>query len=251
MAWRLYVIVRSAACWFALGLETVLLVTPYILTVAVSPEGRVALAIERLWIWIILKASRVELTAEGLENVQPGESYVVMANHRSLYDTPALHYFLARDRDLRFIGKKELVRIPIFGWGFALSRHVVIDRQNRARAIAALRKAAATGAGVSFMIMPEGTRNSGEELLPFKKGGFHLAIDTGLPILPVVIVGSDDLMRKGSWYILPGAIHVVVLPPIPTAGLGKDDVEPLLERTRSVIAEAYRRETADLAESRR
>ena len=245
MAWRLNAIVRSAWLWFLLGLETVVLVLPYLVIVAVAPNSRVALGIERLWAWIIIRGSNIRLTASGLEHFERGRSYVVMANHRSLYDPPVLHYLLARDHDVRFIGKKELVKIPIFGWAFALSRHVVIDRQNRHRAIAALREAAAkSGEGVSFMIMPEGTRNSGKELLPFKKGGFHLAIDTGLPILPVAMVGSDELMRKGSWYILPGSIHVTVLPPIPVDGLDKSHVEILLERTRSAIDEAYKRETA-------
>jgi 1-acyl-sn-glycerol-3-phosphate acyltransferase len=118
-----------------------------------------------------------------------------------------------------------------------MSRHVAIDRRNRRAAIDTLRRAAEESrAGVSFVIMPEGTRSTTGELLPFKKGGFHLALDTGLPILPVSIVGSDKLMRKGSWYILPGAIHVSVRPVIETRDLEREDIEGLLNRVRSEIS---------------
>jgi 1-acyl-sn-glycerol-3-phosphate acyltransferase len=118
-----------------------------------------------------------------------------------------------------------------------VSRHVAIDRENRWAAIETLRRAAEESrAGVSFVIMPEGTRGTGKELLPFKKGGFHLALDTGLPILPVAIAGSEKLMRKGSWYILPGSIHVSVRPVVETRDFEREDIEGLLERVRSAIS---------------
>ena len=242
MAWRLYAVARSAGCWLLLAILTMLVAGPYFIAALINPDGRAARAIERFWVWFVLWGSRVRLTARGLDRARPGESYVVMANHRSLYDIPVLHYLLDSDHDLRFIGKKELVRIPFFGWIFLLSRHIVIDRQNRARAIAALRKAVAESEdGASFMIMPEGTRNTGKGLLPFKKGGFHLAIDASLPILPVAIRGSDELMRKGSWYILPGTIDVEVLDPIPVAGIDKSGLETLMGRTRAALEDALSR----------
>jgi 1-acyl-sn-glycerol-3-phosphate acyltransferase len=242
MTARLYAILRSAGCWFLLGILTVVCAIPYLVVAVFAPNGRIVHGIERFWVWFVLWGSRVRLTASGLEHIEPGQSYVVMANHRSLYDIPVLHYLLARNRDLRFIGKKELVKVPFFGWIFVVSRHIVIDRRNRERAIEALRKAVAESEeGTSFMIMPEGTRNSKPGLLPFKKGGFHLAIDTGLPILPVVIRGSDALMRKESWLILPGTIDAEVLPAIPVAEVGKDDLEALMSRTRAALEDALSR----------
>lgn len=236
MAWRIYAVLRSAWCWWLLALLNCAAVPLYLVVTAFEPEGRAARALERFWAWFILWGSRVRLSARGFDHVVPGQSYVVMANHLSLYDIPVLHYLLGRRRDLRWIGKRELVEVPVFGWAFGQSRHIAIDRQHRERGIAALRRAAAASAeGVSFAIMPEGTRSTGGRLLPFKKGGFHLAIDTGLPILPVAIRGSDRLMRKGSWLILPGGIEVVVMPPIAVEGLDKDDVDDLLDRTRAAI----------------
>lgn len=237
--WWAYATLRTLYCWITLALLCVVACSVYIAVVLVRPESRLAQRIERFWAWFILRGSFVDLRVAGLERVEPGRSAIVMANHRSMYDIPALHYLLGRDRDLRWIGKKELVKAPFLGWAFGLSRHVAIDRSHRERGIAALeRAAAASREGVSFVVMPEGTRSVDGRLLPFKKGGFHLAIDTGLPILPVAIRGSEKLMRKGAWWILPGTIEVIVRPPVPVDGLGKDDLGALIERVRAEIAAA-------------
>jgi 1-acyl-sn-glycerol-3-phosphate acyltransferase len=237
VGWKAYAVLRSAGCWVLLTLFTLVVGFLHIPGSLVAPEGRFPRWLEMAYMWAILTASNVKLTCEGLENVKAGRSYIVMANHRSMYDIPVLHYLLGRGRDLRWIGKQEVQQVPVFGWAYKVSRHVAIDRKNRKAAIEALRRAAEESrAGVSFVIMPEGTRSTTGELLPFKKGGFHLALDTGLPILPVAIVGSDKLMRKGSWYILPGAIHVRVRPVIETRDLAREDIEGLSNRVRSEIS---------------
>jgi 1-acyl-sn-glycerol-3-phosphate acyltransferase len=234
---RPYAVVRSAGCWVLLTLFTLVVGLTHIPSSLVAPEGRVPRWLEMAYMWAILRASNVKLTADGLEHVEPGRSYIVMANHRSMYDIPVLHYLLGRGRDLRWIGKQEVQKVPVFGWAYRVSRHVAIDRENRWAAIETLRRAAEESrAGVSFVIMPEGTRGTGKELLPFKKGGFHLALDTGLPILPVAIAGSEKLMRKGSWYILRGSIHVSVRPVVETRDFEREDIEGLLERVRSAIS---------------
>ena len=245
LAWRVYAVARSAGCWVLLTVFTLIIGFLHIPSSLVAPEGRVPRWLEMAYMWAILRASNVKLTADGLKHVEPGKSYIVMANHRSMYDIPVLHYLLGRGRDLRWIGKQEVQNVPVFGWAYRVSRHVAIDRQNRRAAIDALRGAARESrVGVTFVIMPEGTRGTGmaHELLPFKKGGFHLALDTGLPILPVAILGSDALMRKGSWHILPGAIHVSVRPVVETGSLEREHIAELLEGVRSAIS-------AGLAES--
>lgn len=237
--WWAWATVRTAGCWALLSLLTVVCAVLYLPAAPISPEGRFVRGIERFWAWFILRGSNVKLSVDGLEQVRKGSSYIVMANHRSMYDIPALHYLLGRDRDLRWVGKHELTSVPVFGWVFGASRHIAIDRQNRPRAVEALRRAAAeSAAGVTFVIMPEGTRSRDRRLLPFKKGGFHLAIDTGLPILPVGIAGSERLMPKGTWWILPGAIHVGVRPPVSVAGCSKDRLEELVERVRAEVRSA-------------
>jgi 1-acyl-sn-glycerol-3-phosphate acyltransferase len=236
---KAYAVLRSAGCWILLTLLTLMVGTAHIASSLIAPEGRFPRWLEMAYMWAILKASNVKLTVEGLEHVEPGKSYLVMANHRSMFDIPVLHYLLGHGRDLRWIGKREVQRVPVFGWAYQMSRHIAIDRQNRSAAIETLRRAALESReGISFVIMPEGTRSTSEELLPFKKGGFHLALDTGLPILPVAIVGSEKLMRKGSWYILPGSIHVRVRPVIETHDLDRHDIDGLSERVRSAIATA-------------
>lgn len=236
LVWK---ILRSAGCWVILTAITIVVGSLYVPLAFVSPEGRLVRGLERAWIWVILRGSNVHLDVEGLEHVEPGRSYIVMANHRSMYDIPALHGLLGRSRDLRWVGKKELVRVPFFGWALRVSRHVVIDRQDRSAAIAALERAAAESReGVGFVIMPEGTRSFDRTLLPFKKGGFHLAIDTGLPILPIGISGSEAMMPKGTAWILHGTIRVEVRPPIAIEDLDKGDLDSLIERTRNEIAAA-------------
>lgn len=237
--WWAYITARTIYCWVALALLTLVIGGLYLaLGWWLTTTGRFFQLLDRAWVATILKASFVDLSVRGIEHARAGKSYIVMANHRSMYDIPAIHYLLGADRDLRWIGKKELVRVPVFGWAFALSRHIPIDRHHRERGIAAMRKAAAESEeGCSFVVMPEGTRSRDGRLLPFKKGGFHLAIDTGLPILPTAILGSETLMRKGEWWILPGAIEVVVGAPIPVEGLDKSDVEALRDRVRGRIAE--------------
>ncbi len=234
--WWAWATLRTAGCWALLALLTLVCAALYVPTALVAPDGRMIRGIERFWVWFILRGSNVKLSVDGLENVQTGKSYIVMANHRSMYDIPALHYLLGRGRDLRWVGKRELIHVPVFGWAYGTSRHVAIDRQNREQSVRSLMRAAAeSSGGVSFVIMPEGTRSRDRTLLPFKKGGFHLAIDTGLPILPVGIVGSERLMPKGKWWILPGAIHVGVRPPIEVAGQSKKRLEELVERVRAEI----------------
>ncbi|HET6341773.1 MAG TPA: lysophospholipid acyltransferase family protein [Gemmatimonadota bacterium] len=237
--WWVWATIRTAGCWALLALLTLVVAALYVPSALVSPDGRFVRGLERFWVWFILRGSNVKLSVDGLEHVRAGSSYIVMANHRSMYDIPALHYLLGRGRDLRWIGKQELTRVPVFGWAFGTSRHIAIDRQNRPQAVEALKRAAAEStAGVTFVIMPEGTRSRDRRLQPFKKGGFHLSIDTGLPILPVGISGSERLMPKGTWWILPGAIHVSVRPPVDVAGWSKGRLNELVERVRSEVRSA-------------
>jgi 1-acyl-sn-glycerol-3-phosphate acyltransferase len=194
--------------------------------------------LERVYFGTVLKLAGTRVVVDGWEHVRPDRSYVIMPNHRSWMDVPVLHWALA-GRDIRWVGKKEIVPVPLFGWAFGLSRHIKIDRQNRERGIRAIRRAArVSGGGVSIVIFPEGTRSETDRLLPFKKGGFHLAIDTGLEILPVAVGGTERIMRKREWTLRPGAARVTFRPPVSPPPQGKAGLPELMRAVRERIENA-------------
>ena len=144
--------------------------------------------------------------------------------------------FLVLPRRIRMLAIKQLARIPLFGWGMWAGRFIFIDRQN---AVAARRSIGAAGRrihdGESVLIFPEGTRTRDGTLGPFKKGSFHLAVKAGVPIVPVALRGTRELMPRGSFLLRSGTITAVVGEPIPTQGLGEEERANLNERVRSVV----------------
>jgi 1-acyl-sn-glycerol-3-phosphate acyltransferase len=146
--------------------------------------------------------------------------------------------FVAIPASFRFIAKKQLARIPLFGWAMAAGRFIFIDRQNALAARRSMEEAARRiRAGQSVIIYPEGTRTRDGRLLPFKKGGFHLAIDSGADIVPVAIRGSRAVMPRGAALIRAGRVSVEIGAPIPTAGLTSADREALIAEVRGRVAE--------------
>jgi 1-acyl-sn-glycerol-3-phosphate acyltransferase len=156
-----------------------------------------------------------------MDHIDPGAAYVYMANHQSMFDILALLGHLPVQ--FRWVAKKELFRIPIFGYSMARVGYISIDRSNRQSAIQSLRAAAQRIAqGVSVVVFPEGTRSSDGEIKPFKKGGFYLATDSGRPIVPVVIWGTRQVMPKGKLSIRPGPIVLSINKPIETVPYKKN-----------------------------
>ena len=184
-----------------------------------------------------LRLSGVRVRVRGLENLDPQQPYVFIANHRSFLDTAALFYHLKRR--IGILAKKELLKVPILGYGMGFVNILAIDRTNRESALRTTKAATdRLRAGVSFGVFAEGTRARPGQLLPFKKGGFYMAVQAGVPVVPVAIKHTDELMGKGTGVARPGTFEMVVLPPIETKGLGDADVKRLTERTRAAIAEA-------------
>lgn len=191
-----------------------------------------------LWggrMWLRLSGARVSVS--GLEHLDPRQSYVFIANHRSFLDTATLFCYVGRRVGL--IAKKELLKVPILGYGMGFVNVLAIDRSNRERALRTMKTATdRLRAGVSFGVFAEGTRARPGQLLPFKKGGFYMAVEAQVAVVPVAIRNTDKLMGKGTGVARPGAIEMVVLPPIETKGLRTDeDVKGLTERTRALVAE--------------
>ena len=191
----------------------------------------------RGWSGVILRAAGVTVTSTGLERVDPRRSQIVVCNHQSWFDVPAL--FATFPTSLRFVAKEELGSVPVFGKTFQRCGHITIDRRNRGRAIESLRRTARRlrERTVHVVMFAEGTRSPTGELQPFKKGAFVLALQTRTPVLPVAVVGSRAVMAKHSYSIRPGSIEVRVGEPIPVDGLAGTDRNELRDRAHRAVAE--------------
>lgn len=205
----------------------------------VDPTQRAPLAVTRVWSRGVLAVYGVRICVEGLERVPRDRPMVVMSNHQSVFDILALLETLPIP--FRFVAKKELLRVPFFGWALWASGQIIIDRQNRSRAVASLRRAATrVREGASVIIFPEGTRSEDGSLQGFKSGGFHLAIQAQVPVLPVTVSGSQFISEKGTIRVHRGrTMKVTYSAPIPTEGLRPGDREELKDRVRAAIEAGY------------
>jgi 1-acyl-sn-glycerol-3-phosphate acyltransferase len=187
----------------------------------------------------IVEHTELELEVRGREHMAPGKTYLVMSNHQSLYDVPVLFHVIGKN--IRMVTKKELFRVPIFGPAMREAGFISIDRENRQSAMKSLAEAKRKMAsGTHVWIAPEGTRSRTGELSPFKKGGFALAMDAGLTILPVTVNGTRDILVAKGIRSIPGA-HVTITFHAPidaTQFKGKGGREKLMAEVRAAIESA-------------
>jgi 1-acyl-sn-glycerol-3-phosphate acyltransferase len=186
----------------------------------------------------------IRVSVEGADNLVPGRSYVVVANHQSQIDILALYGYL--DLDLKWVIKQELRKLPGIGIGCEKAGHIFIDRQDpdsaKRSVNAALDK---LGDGIGILFFPEGTRSLDGRLLPFKKGAFRIAIDADLPVLPVTLVGTRDVMPAKTLHLFPGKVRMVVHPPIEHREIDLEHLRDLMVMTRDAIASALPGEVRD------
>jgi 1-acyl-sn-glycerol-3-phosphate acyltransferase len=182
-----------------------------------------------------LRLSGTKVLVKGRELLDPKQTYVFISNHRSYLDTATL--FLHTGRRIGLLAKKELLKVPILGYGMGFVNVMAIDRSNRERALETTEAATARiRSGISFGIFAEGTRAKPGELLPFKKGAFYTAVQAGVPIVPVAMKNTDLLMGKGTGVARPGVIEMVVLPPVSTSDPEyREDVSELVEKVHEAI----------------
>lgn len=223
-------------CWFAAAILLLVVGTPSIALMWLI-NRRVWLYPFALWgarTWLKLCGAKVEV--RGKENLKTGENYVFISNHRSYLDTATL--FAHTSRRIGLVAKKELLKVPILGVGMGFVNIIAIDRTNAEKALQSMKKAREVmDEGYSFGVFTEGTRALPGELLPFKKGAFHLALQTDAPIIPVAIKNTDWMMGKKTGIAYGGTIEMVLLPPIETKGAEAEDLMELLRKTREAIAE--------------
>lgn len=232
-------------CWFVAGALLLILGTPSLTFLWLINRKTWLYPIADFGAKMWLKACGARIRVIGAENLDSEENYVFISNHRSYLDTATLFAFTGRRVGL--VAKKELLKVPIMGVGMGFVNVIAIDRSNPEKARQSMKKAKEVlEGGYSFGVFAEGTRAMPGELLPFKKGAFHLAIQTEAPVVPVAIRNTDWMMGKKRGVAYPGTIEVVLLPPVETKGLKADtDLMPLLKEVRRRITEELVKEQID------
>jgi 1-acyl-sn-glycerol-3-phosphate acyltransferase len=201
-----------------------------------SGEGVIWVA--RRWVGWILATCRIRVECEGLDRIDLARPCVFMSNHQSVFDTAVIVHTLPVS--WRFVAKRELLFVPFFGWVLGLGGHVIVDRGNHERAMRSLVRAAERiRNGTPVVIFPEGTRSASGTLGSFKSGGFHLAMQAGVPIVPISVSGSQRITPKRSLRIESGHILIRYGAPIPTAGLDLEQRNALKEQVRHAICAGF------------
>ncbi len=229
---------RFIAGIIAAVIMTILFALLYLLTFAFDTKNRIFSFIAYYWSRTVFSATGIGVRTVGLDKIDPSRAYVYVSNHASVFDIIAV--VVGISRHIRFIAKKEVRRIPIFG--IAVSRaNIMVDRKSGPDGMRSIEKAARRiSEGESFILFAEGTRTRDGNLLPFKRGAFSLAIESGVPVVPLTILGSYDIMRKGSLNIRGGNITIVVDSAIDVSEYhGRQGAFALMKRVHDIIERNY------------
>jgi 1-acyl-sn-glycerol-3-phosphate acyltransferase len=220
-------------------LWTALISVVGILVAALDRSGRWYHRAARVWSKFTLWLFGVKVSTVGLEHLDLTRRYVYVSNHASMFDIPAI--FVVIPDDIRIVLKKELTRVPLWGWALKVGPYITIDRFNAKDAMGSLDRALETiRQGASVLVFAEGTRSRDGRLQPFKRGAFALAARSGVPIVPVTINNSFQILPKGSLKIQPADISIVVDKPIESAGvMGKEYELRLMEQVHAVLEKNF------------
>ena len=227
--------------WALIASTVIVFGLTLLLTLPLARKGPLYKLIVHGWGKTIVAGSGVKVTIVGRDKLDPAVPYVFMSNHQSYFDVICLVARLTHP--VRFVAKKELLYVPVFGLCMWASGHIIINRAQHAAAVGELKKAAAKiRAGTPVLVFPEGTRSPDHKLGPFKKGGFMLALEAQVPVVPLSIVGSHPMMPKDRYTFARSDVTIVVGDPIPTAGLNSSsegDKEQLMALTRKAMVRNF------------
>jgi 1-acyl-sn-glycerol-3-phosphate acyltransferase len=226
----------------AISLYTLVLGTASIISSLFDRRGHFAHHCARAWSWLILKTTGVRVRVEGLDRLTPGTTYVFVSNHQSIYDTPVV--FASLPFQLRIIAKESLARFPVLGWHLKRGRHLFVDRTHPDRGGILSRWRTLVDEGLSLIIYAEGTRSADGRVARFKAGSFLLAMQAGLPIVPLAIEGTRHVMKKGRLRTEPGRVTLVVHDPIQATVPGEPnvrDAKALAARVHDIVAASVER----------
>jgi 1-acyl-sn-glycerol-3-phosphate acyltransferase len=229
----------GALRFFGLFVNSMVYATLVLVTLIFTRSSRVFHALCRSWAKVSLALCGVTTSVRGTEHLQPGQGYVYVSNHASLFDIPAV--IAAIPDQIRIVYKKELHWIPLFGWGLKFGSYIAIDRGRSVKAQKSLEKAIRKiRNGESVLLYAEGTRTLDGRLQPFKRGAFHIAVQAGVPVVPLTINGSFKILPKHSISINPGHVELILEKPIHLSGMqGKESELKLMEEVHAAIARHY------------
>jgi 1-acyl-sn-glycerol-3-phosphate acyltransferase len=201
-------------------------------------RGRWQHAFARLWSRLILATSGIQTRVEGIENVTPQATAIYCVNHQSAMDIPIL--FVSLPVQIRFVAKQSLFRIPFMGWHLTRSGHIPVERGRPKQARKSMDLAAERiRTGSSVVLFPEGHRSRDGRIGPFKSGSFYLAIQAGVPVVPVTLNGTRGVLKPDTYHVRAGQTEIIIHPPIPTAGLTPQDIDALAGKVRAQIVSRF------------
>lgn len=226
-------ILRTLIVW-GIGLPiTLVLFFVVMLSLLMRGGGNAVHSIGAFWCRIILKLSGVRVTVKGMNNLPKEGPVIMLSNHQGAFDIPVLQAYIPMQ--FRWVAKKSLFRIPVVGWSMRFAGYIGIERENVGEALKSLDNAAGKiKSGTSVIIFPEGTRSETGRLLPFKKGAFMLAAKSGVPVVPVAVSGTKDIMKKGGYSITPAEVTVAIGRPFSAEGVGLTELRTM---TKEAITE--------------